>query len=160
VKSGLPSHRPRHPKPDRRRAQLLAASSDGITETIMCAHNFTIDRLAQPNRLGIPPDSNPAEFALISAVRLAEAVLHGPTGLASVPSSESARPIVATSFTALAAIVRTGRAIAGWWPIAGTITVARRRWAIARVGAEIQVDTLGRCRAGHAEERQGREDGR
>jgi hypothetical protein len=44
----------RHPKPDRRRAlELLAASDDGVTEAIMLAHGFTVERLVELVRAGL-----------------------------------------------------------------------------------------------------------
>jgi hypothetical protein len=46
--------RRRDPKPDRRRAlELLAASRDGCTESIMLAHGFTIEMLVELVRDGL-----------------------------------------------------------------------------------------------------------
>jgi hypothetical protein len=38
----------RHPKPDRRRAlELLASTRDGCTEAIMLAHGFTVELMVE-----------------------------------------------------------------------------------------------------------------
>jgi hypothetical protein len=48
----IPSRR--LPKPDRRRAlELLATSRDGCTEAIMLAHGFTIPQLVELVRAGL-----------------------------------------------------------------------------------------------------------
>jgi hypothetical protein len=48
-----PSHR-RGPKPDRRRAlELLASSRNGCTEAIMLAHGFTMPLLVELVRTGL-----------------------------------------------------------------------------------------------------------
>jgi hypothetical protein len=42
------SPRRRHPKPDRRRAlELLASSRDGCTEALMLAHGFTVAQMVE-----------------------------------------------------------------------------------------------------------------
>jgi hypothetical protein len=42
------------PKPDRRRAlELLATSPDGATEAIMLAHGFTVDQMVELVRAGL-----------------------------------------------------------------------------------------------------------
>jgi hypothetical protein len=52
LKQPRPSRR-RGPKPDRRRAlELLAGSRDGVAETILLAHGFTVDMLADLVRAG------------------------------------------------------------------------------------------------------------
>jgi hypothetical protein len=44
----------RRPKPDRRRAlELLASSRDGCTEAIMLAHGFTIAQMVELVRTGL-----------------------------------------------------------------------------------------------------------
>jgi hypothetical protein len=44
----------RAPKPDRRRAlELLATSPNGCTEAVMLAHGFTVDFLAEIVRAGL-----------------------------------------------------------------------------------------------------------
>ena len=44
----------RHPKPDRRRAlELLASSPDGATEAIMIAHGFTVPQMVELVRSGL-----------------------------------------------------------------------------------------------------------
>jgi hypothetical protein len=93
---------------------------------------------------------------LAPAVRLAETVLHCPALLASVPCSKSAGLIIPPSTTTfpVAAIVRTGRAIAR--TVSGrrrsvAWTVTRTRRSIARVGPEIEIDPLSRCRASDAD---------
>jgi hypothetical protein len=44
----------RRPKPDRRRAlELLASSRDGATEAIMRAHGFTVEQLVELVRAGL-----------------------------------------------------------------------------------------------------------
>jgi hypothetical protein len=83
---------------------------------------------------------------LIAPVRFAETVLHSPAWLATVPSSETPRPVIPASTTAVAAIVRTGRAVArtiAWRRRTVTATITRRRRAVARVRAEIKIDALG-----------------
>jgi hypothetical protein len=53
ARSQKPTHqmpRPfrRHPKPDRRRAlELLASTRDGCTEAIMLAHGFTVELMVE-----------------------------------------------------------------------------------------------------------------
>jgi hypothetical protein len=52
----MPQRRHRHgPKPDRRRAfELLAAAfHDGVTEALMLAHGFTVDRMVELVRAGL-----------------------------------------------------------------------------------------------------------
>jgi hypothetical protein len=83
---------------------------------------------------------------LIAPVGFAETVLHSPAWLATVPSSETPRPVIPASTTAVATIVRTGRAVAraiAWRRRTVAATIARRRRAVARVGAEIKIDALG-----------------
>jgi hypothetical protein len=49
-----PYRRPRGPKPDRRRAlELLAASPEGCTETLMFANGFTAELLVELVRAGL-----------------------------------------------------------------------------------------------------------
>src|SRR5262245_4434520 len=94
---------------------------------------------------------------LIATIGLAEAVLYSPAGLASGPASEPAGPVVPSSTTLVAAIVRTGRPIARRRPVAGTVTrrrriaisgrrravpVARRRRPVAGIGTEIEIYLL------------------
>jgi hypothetical protein len=101
---------------------------------------------------------------LISPVGFAETVLHSPSGLASVPGSISAGPIVLAaapvSRLIVAAIVRARRRRA----IARRRSVARTRrrsvvvawgWSIARTW--LNIDLLGECRAGCAGENHGYE---
>src|SRR5262245_49995766 len=64
-----------------------------------------------------------AQRALISAVRLAQTVLHGPSRLTTIPRSEASGPIITTSTAPILAVVRTRT---GWRTIAVT-----RRWAVA-----------------------------
>jgi hypothetical protein len=50
-----PLRRPRRgPKPDRRRAlELLASSRDGVSEAIMIAHGFTVAQMVELVRAGL-----------------------------------------------------------------------------------------------------------
>jgi hypothetical protein len=75
---------------------------------------------------------------LVAPIRLAAAVLHRPSSLASIPGLEAARPVKARP-TLQASIVRTG-AIA---------QICRRD--VAGIGTEIQVDLLRRCRSSNTE---------
>ena len=53
ARPALPSA-PRPPRPDRRRAlELLAASRDGCTETVMLAHGFTVAQMVDLVRAGL-----------------------------------------------------------------------------------------------------------
>src|SRR5262245_838818 len=89
----------------------------------------------------IRPASGPR---LIAPIGLAEAVLYSPALLASVECSESAGPMIPSSTALVAAVVRTGRAVAGTVsgrrrPIAVAwrglpIAIARRRRAVAGIG--------------------------
>ena len=98
---------------------------------------------------------------LISPVGFAETVLHSPSGLASVPGSISAGPIVlaATPVSSLivAAIVRASRRRAIARTRRRSVARTRRRsvavawgWSIARTW--LNIDMLGECRAGCAGE--------
>jgi hypothetical protein len=50
----MPRPRRRHPKPDRRRAlELLASSRDGCTEAMMFAHGFTIVQVVELVHAGV-----------------------------------------------------------------------------------------------------------
>src|SRR5262245_17373669 len=78
---------------------------------------------------------------LVAPIRLAAAVLHRPSSLASVPGLEAARPVKARP-TLQASVVRTGA-------VAQTIVIGRRD--VAGIGTEIQVDLLCRCRSSNTE---------
>jgi hypothetical protein len=49
-----PRRRRHGPQPDRRRAlELLADNSDGVTESVMLAHGFTIPQMVELVRAGL-----------------------------------------------------------------------------------------------------------
>jgi hypothetical protein len=123
-------------------------------------------------RAGVHPDAVAATEAtkiqsrqrggiLISPVGFAETVLHSPSGLASVPGSISAGPIVLAaapvSRLIVATIVRARRRRAIARTRRRSVARTRRRsvavargWSIARTW--LNIDILGECRAGCAGE--------
>jgi len=60
------------PRPDRRRAlELLAASRDGCTETVMLAHGFTVAQMVDLVRAGLRPQQ-PSAWLLAGGGRTIE----------------------------------------------------------------------------------------
>jgi hypothetical protein len=72
-----PTERPRRgPKPDRRRAlELLASSPDGCSEAIMLARGFTVEQIAELVRAGLATTNAEmgARTIEVARVRITEA---------------------------------------------------------------------------------------